>query len=724
MKSISLAIFLVIWLAGWQAQCQDYLRFFPQEGLQDLGGYAKILEDPSGQKTIEDILTPEAQEQFVPSRMQVPNFNSTESAVWIRIDIAVQGHDPCWLEVSYPLLYELDFYRVNGAGQVSHESSGTKMPFGQRQVQHSHFFFELSPQCKTYYLRATSYEILQLPLRAGRWEDFFAYNHHLALLNGIHLGFVLLIVLYNLFLYLSTHERVYLSYVLYVTMVGLVTSNLVGYNFQFLYPDYPKLNFYTPILYPLNFFVLIFSMDFLAIRQQAPQYRRGFWVLIGICIAEILLNMAGFPHLMFKISQVVGLLVVGYILWVAGKLYLSGYRPAKFFLLAFTTFLLSIVTTILLASGAIPYSLWAYHSIQIGSAIEIVLLSFAIADKINVYKREKEAAQELALQRLQENQQMITAQKLELERRVQARTQQIEEQKEEISSRNEELLQTQEEILAQRSALEKQNEMLSNYQEQLNQINAELQRANSHLETQVAERTRSLTQANEALVRQNHQLEEYAFVTAHHLRAPVARLLGLTSVIDKTGITDEYNRLVLERMQEETEALDTIIRDLNQVLALQEDSQVLVQEISLAKAIEDVCQKLEANIQEVGATLHLSVTVSHWPVISQYFQHILYQFLTNALRFRSPDRPLYIELQIEQQQQELHLQVRDNGLGFDMAYAKDKIFGLYQRFHTDVGGKGVGLYIARIQAEHMKGRLQVESVEGQGSCFGLLLPRP
>nr|MCU0391103.1 hypothetical protein [Thermoflexibacter sp.] len=550
--------------------CQQLIQINNNSAIRDIGKDVWVLEDKTNAWSIHDILQASQQAQFRQSHLQVPNWGATTSSVWVKIYINIPQNGRYFLEVSYPILSQLDFYAFKDNGQYEIFRSGNSLPFEQRILKNNHFYFELSPNCHTYYLRATSYEILQIPIKVGKIESFFEQNQANSILNGVYFGFVILIIFYNFFLYISTKERIYLSYVLYVFAVGLVTANLLGYNFQFLYPNFPQLNFYASILYPLNFFVLIFSMDFFNIKEKAPQYRKGFQILIYICVAEIGLNLLGFPHLMFQISQVVGLLVVGYILFVTSKLYGRGYRPAKFFLIAFTTFLSGIIITILLSAGVISYSLWAYHSIQIGSAVEIVLLSFAVADKINIYKRETAEAQLMALQKAEENQRIISAQKEELENKVKERTLQIEKQKEEILTQNESLLQNQEEIQAQSSALEEQNIKLSAYQKLINEINYDLQMTNAQLEVQVEERTLALTQANEELIKQNHQLEEYAFVTAHQLRAPVARLLGLASIFDFIEMgKNSYNADIVRKMQAETTYLDEIIKDLSSVLAFQ-----------------------------------------------------------------------------------------------------------------------------------------------------------
>jgi two-component system, sensor histidine kinase LadS len=713
-KTTALTFFFLLFFVQ-ELACQPPVVIGSGMGSQDVGHEAWVLKDDSGKLGIDDILGPDYQAKFTRSQLQVPNFNSTNAAAWLRLKVVVPPGQRYFLEIGYPLLYELDFYLVRQNQVHKMVKNGTSQPFAERTIATPNFYFELEPQCDTYYIRATSYEILQLPLKVGPMEDLLGQALTLTMLNGMYLGFVVLIILYNLFLYLSTRERIYGTYVMYVVAVGLVTANLLGLNFQYLYPNAPWLNFYTPIFYPLNFFVLIFSMDFLGVRQRAPQYRKGFIGLIGICVAEILLNLAGFPHLMFQISQGVGLLVVAYILFVAGKVYRQGYRPAKFFLLAFMTFLAGIVITILLSSGVIPYSVLAYHSIQIGSAIEIVLLSFAIADKINIYKREKDEAQLLALRQAEENRRLVVQQKADLEVKVRERTQEIERQKEEMLAQNEKMAQTQE--------LAHQNEKLVEYSDLLNAISMDLQVANANLEAQVEERTRSLSEANTQLVKQNQQLEEYAYVTSHHLRAPVARLLGLASLFDRGPLGNDLNADLLEKLVGETRDLDGIIRDLNLMLDVQKQSAGPYETVHLATQANLALQKLEAEVADSQAKISLDFAElgELWSVAA-YLEQIIYLLISNAIKFRDPARPLHIEVGAKKiNREEILLTVRDNGLGINLHYAKDKLFGLYQRFHPDIPGKGMGLFLLKTKVEHLGGQVEVDSRVNQGATFNIYL---
>jgi two-component system, sensor histidine kinase LadS len=716
---------LFFWLVyGASLYGQGPVQLQPGAGIQDVGSEAWVLVDPAGQWGVADVLQPGHAAKFAQSKLQVPNFNSTQAAAWLRLRLQVPPGQRYLLEIGYPLLNELEFYMVKDGQVVGQAQGGTSKPFGERSFAHPNFYFELSPECDTYYIRATSYEILQFPLRVGTVEDLMGQALKVALINGIYFGFVGLIVLYNLFLYLRTRERVYRSYVLYVLAVGLVTANLLGYNFQFLYPQAPWLSFYTPILYPLNFFVLIFSLDFLNIRERAPRYHRWFWALVWVCWAEIGLNLAGFPHLMFQISQGVGLLIVGLILFVAGKLYRQGYRPAMFFLLAFMAFLLGIVTTILLSSGAIPYSTLAYHSIQLGSALEIVLLSFAVADKINIYKKETEVAQLAALHQAEENRQILSLQNEELEVKVRARTEELEQQKLEVLAQNEQMLQVQGELLAKRQELEQQNGKLVEYYDQLNAISLDLQVANSNLEAQVQERTRSLTQANATLQKQNQQLEEYAFVTSHHLRAPVARLLGLAMLLEHDPDRQAANAPLIGKLVDETKDLDTVIRDLNLMLAAQKQQDLPREAVDLAAQANLALQKLAAELASAGAevTLDLSAVPRLWTV-GQYLQNTLLRLLDNALRFRDPARPLRVVVRSAGEAGgEACISVQDNGLGIDLRYAQNKLFGLYQRFHPMIEGKGMGLFLVKTEVEHLGGRVEVSSEVNVGTTFSVYLP--
>jgi ligand-binding sensor domain-containing protein/signal transduction histidine kinase len=281
----------------------------------------------------------------------------------------------------------------------------------------------------------------------------------------------------------------------------------------------------------------------------------------------------------------------------------------------------------------------------------------------------------------------------------------------EIETQNEELKQSQEEISAQRDLVFQQNKKLEEAQTIIEKQNVEIMLRNEGLEQEVESRTKEL-------VAYNHQLEQFAFISAHNLRAPVARILGLGKILELTPIDTPDKKLVYEKMVSTARELDRVVRDLNIILEIKKNSNAIVSEILLDEELIVVKQHIEKEIIETGA--EIKSDFSKAPVIHSvkpYVESIFYNLLSNAIKYRHPERKPIIMLTSWRDKDCVCIKITDNGLGIDLDLFKDKIFNIYQRFHSHVEGKGLGLYLIKTQIEAMGGKIEIESKVDEGTAF-------
>lgn len=265
-------------------------------------------------------------------------------------------------------------------------------------------------------------------------------------------------------------------------------------------------------------------------------------------------------------------------------------------------------------------------------------------------------------------------------------------QREELAAQNEELLQSHEEISAQRDLVFKQNEML---------------------ETEVEKRTQEL-------VEYNHQLEQFAFIAAHNLRAPVARILGLGNLLDISGQTDIQREQIYPRIIHATRELDVVVKDLNTILYLKKNSDSVITLIDLPTEVDIIIENLAHEISMTKAKITTDFSkVTTIRSVKPYFDSIIYNLVSNAIKYRHPERSPVINIQAEQIQNEICLRVSDNGLGIDVDLFQDKLFTLYSRFHLHIEGKGMGLYLVKTQLAAMGGRIEIESKVNEGTTFSV-----
>jgi signal transduction histidine kinase len=308
----------------------------------------------------------------------------------------------------------------------------------------------------------------------------------------------------------------------------------------------------------------------------------------------------------------------------------------------------------------------------------------------------------------------LIASKLALEKIVKDRTEEVMRQKGELEQQNEELIQGQEEISTQRDMVAAQNKTLQNARDIIERQNEEIKLRNETLEAEVEKRTKEL-------IDYTQQLEQFAFISAHNLRAPVARILGLGQLID---LQVEDKHLVYEKLVMTTRELDRVVRDLNTILEIKKNNSSIVTEVNLEEEFQSVKINLEKEISDTQAVIETDFSsVNIIRAVKPYLDSILLNLVGNAIKYRKPLRPPLITLRSELREDDVRLIVSDNGLGINLSLYRDKIFTLYKRFHSHVEGKGLGLYLVKTQVTAMGGTIDVESETDKGTIFYISIPR-
>ncbi len=230
---------------------------------------------------------------------------------------------------------------------------------------------------------------------------------------------------------------------------------------------------------------------------------------------------------------------------------------------------------------------------------------------------------------------------------------------------------------------------------------------------------------SQELIRQNNDLQQFTNIISHNLRSPIANLLGLASLIRPDEPLHESNKISMEHIKIVSDHLDIIVRDLNEIVEIKEHIVPEIKEnISLNEELKEVLKNLERQIYATQAQIAVDFTkVSHIFTIQKYLNSILLHLLSNALKYKHPDRIPLIKLSDEIIDDFICITIEDNGLGIDLKKNAAKIFGLHKRFHYHVGGRGIGLYLVKLQIEALGGWVEVESQPEKGSVFKVYLPK-
>lgn len=352
----------------------------------------------------------------------------------------------------------------------------------------------------------------------------------------------------------------------------------------------------------------------------------------------------------------------------------------------------------------------------LGVSFELIFFALAIGDKNRETEREKRLAQSALISQLRVNEQLQSKVNRELEEKVDERTRVIKEQTEEIMAQNEELQQQGEELAAQRDKLSEQNRMLQ-------QSQALIATHNEELENTVATRTRALAEKTEDLRQRIVQLEQFSFITAHNIRGPVARQLGLLQILNKTDIEPE-NLEILAHNESSAKILDRTIHELARILELQKGQRLPAVMTDLESFFKRELTAFESELNEAGAELDLDIKVKYWPIVPAYCQSIIYNLISNSIKYRNTELPLRIAISLESvADTNLKWTTTDNGTGFDTNLYGAKALEPFQRLHTNSRGSGLGLFLVKQQVEAMHGAIALQGRKGLGLSVAISLPK-
>ena len=301
---------------------------------------------------------------------------------------------------------------------------------------------------------------------------------------------------------------------------------------------------------------------------------------------------------------------------------------------------------------------------------------------------------------------------------------QLNDANETLSLKNSEIQIKNAEILDQSHILQKNQDRLWNANQIIEGQRRMLLQKNQSLQSELVEANKILTETNTELIKHNNELRQFSFSVSHNLRGPVASLLGLIALIDQKSIKGE-NIEIFNHIQSSTERLDNIIKDLIKIIDIRQDIFQIRQKISLEQEFKSIHDILEREIytHHVAFRNDFSQCEEIYSV-KPMVHSILYNLISNSIKYRSLDEAPVIEIYSEEQRDQFILTIKDNGLGIDLNTHKDDVFKLYRRFHRHVEGRGLGLYLVKLQCEALGGTVHVESELNKFTKFTLHLPKP
>ncbi|MFD0793547.1 PAS domain S-box protein [Mucilaginibacter litoreus] len=225
------------------------------------------------------------------------------------------------------------------------------------------------------------------------------------------------------------------------------------------------------------------------------------------------------------------------------------------------------------------------------------------------------------------------------------------------------------------------------------------------------------------LVQRNQDLEQFAYMISHNLRAPVANILGLTQILDYTGTQEEDTRPALQALTQSVKHLDQVIIDMNNILQVGSIANEKYEPVYLSEVVSSILESIPHMVEKNQVALHHDLdALEDIFTIKSYIYSIFQNLIVNSIKYRKENLNPVIHINSQIAGAYVNLCFKDNGKGIDMGKYGAQIFGPYKRFDQSVEGKGLGLFMVKMQTERLGGKISVESEIGKGARFKITLP--
>ena len=395
-----LVVALLLACLAFSSAGAETLLLSPDTAYRDLTPYVAVLEDPERSLTFDDVTGSYA------ARFQAPaenrgtlNFGYSKSAYWLRFAVEAMPEAPrdWFLEISYPTLDHVDVYYEGKRWALSDQ-----LPYAERPIDHRNYVVPLgiAPGGPRFvYIRVASEGSMTVPLHLWEPRHFAVESRASYVALAIYFGMMLALMGYNSLLFLSTRDRNFLFYVLFATSMAIGQLSANGLGNEFLWPTLPA---WGNVAFPIGFaltglFGALFTRGFLATPQTTPRVDR----IIVALIAAFAAGIATIALVDYRVGSIAISLtgaIFSVVAVIAAVLCLrSGNRGARWFLIAWTLLLVGVAMLGVRNLGWLPTNFLTTYGMQIGSALEMLMLSFALADRINHLQHETERAQAEAI---------------------------------------------------------------------------------------------------------------------------------------------------------------------------------------------------------------------------------------------------------------------------------------------------------------------------------------
>ncbi len=669
----------------------------------NLGPFIDYLKDESGTLTLQDV-SPDGSHSshWLRHDAQTPNFGFTEDTYWFRMRLAppTQPSEAAWLfRIAYPLLDEIDIHLVGLTQSNRHIQLGDRVPFHDRALKHRQFLTPVEEPDETtdVYIRVQSTSSLQVPMEILEERDFLIEDERRVIAYGLLFGSMLVMILYNIIIYLWTRETNYLTYCIYAVGLMLLFVALAGLGFQYLWPE--SLIWHEKsqaVIIPATMAAAVaFNRSFLALKRQAPGLDKIGLVIFALSILLSFTALVAPYSLIIKLDIALLLPGCGFVTLTGIHLWKRGYRPARYYVISWAAVVIGAVLLGVSKAGFLPSNMMTDNGIIVGTVAQLMLLSYALADRVNQIKADKERIQREAL-----NEQKRASEELQIA------------------------------LTKAEEANRLKSEFLANISHELRTpLNAIVNLPAGLLKQ--FETTYIWSCPSCGAQFQSDTGPESLEDPAQKPECPdcgKASLEASSQSVFAGNSTEQIH--FLKRIESSGRHLLAVVNDLLDISKLEADHmKIYPADIAVADVLSEVSGTMETLAEAKGVQLVFSESEPGLTlqVDRVKLAQILINLIGNAIKFTPKDGHVYIKVcpDILREEPALRFEVEDTGDGIPAEYLKvifesfRQVDGSHTRQHQ---GTGLGLAISRRLIELHRGKIDVASTPGEGSRFWFILP--
>ncbi len=289
---------IFIWLLLFTFPATSQVIITDADKTVNLATTATYLEDPKGQLTFDEITKLAANNSFKPVNKDVISFGLTPSYFWLRSVLINQTDQPIYIKISNNSLTDIEVFERDSLNAGNSFKTGNWQPFEMRPVKSIDYLFPLKAikgGTAIIYIRVMHLRGTRFPFHAGELKAFYSDDLTSIFIDGIYYGLMLLMILYNLFIFFSLKDISYLYYIAYVIAIALLNASMDGYAFEYLWPKFPAINAYEDIFAAVvGITGILFVTHFLNTRQNAPLFNKTYLVLLVAYLITIIIIAGGY----------------------------------------------------------------------------------------------------------------------------------------------------------------------------------------------------------------------------------------------------------------------------------------------------------------------------------------------------------------------------------------------------------------------------------------------